>query len=80
MKKLCLECAIEAIESLEGNIYFEYCEKCGKKFFPSDDKIKFESMYTNEYGVYATIGDISNEILCLDCAIDKNNKKNKNIV
>ena len=23
-KKLCLECAIEAIESLEGNIYFEY--------------------------------------------------------
>lgn len=73
-KKLCGKCAIEAIYDLENGIYFEYCDRCGKKYYPLDDNAKFEHMHSNEYGTYAYISDLSDEFLCLDCAIDEYNK------
>lgn len=73
-KKLCGKCAIEAIYDLENGIYFEYCDRCRKKYYPLDDNAKFESMHSNEYGTYAYISDLSDEFLCLDCAIDEYNK------
>lgn len=74
-KRLCGECAIDAINNIESGIYFEYCERCGKKYYPADDDSKFESMHSNEYGTYADISDLTSELLCLDCAIDEYNNK-----
>lgn len=68
---LCANCAIEAINNLESNVYFEYCEKCGKQYDPIEDETKFESIYSNEYGSYASINEVSDMGLCLDCAIDE---------
>ena len=70
-KKLCGECAIDVIDSLESGIYFEYCEECGIKYDPIDTDAKFESKYTNDYGTYACISDLTDKLLCLDCAIDE---------
>ena len=50
------------------------CDRCGKKYYPLDDNAKFEHMHSNEYGTYAYIYDLSDEFLCLDCAIDEYNK------
>ena len=35
---------------------------------------EFESMHTDDYGPYASISEITNELLCLDCAIDEYNR------
>lgn len=72
--KICATCAIDAIRMQEDGIYFEYCERCGKKYDPIEDESRFEELHTNEYGTYASIGDMTNELLCLDCAIDEYNK------
>lgn len=74
-KELCAKCSIEAIEDLEGGVYFEICEKCGKKYDLIEDNAKFEHMHSDgEYGSYASIGDLTNKLLCIDCAIDEYNK------
>lgn len=72
--KLCANCAIDAIRMQEGGIYYDYCDKCGKSYDPIVDESRFEELHTNEYGTYANIGDMTNEQLCLDCAIDEYNK------
>ena len=72
--KLCANCAIDSINSLEDGMYFEICERCGKKYDPIVDESKFKSMHTNDYGTYASISDLTNELLCLDCALDEYNK------
>ncbi len=72
-KILCAKCAIDAIECLEDGVYFEYCERCGKKYDPITTECEFQSIHTNEYGTYASIFDMTNELLCLDCAIDEYN-------
>ena len=72
-RNLCASCAINAIESLESGIYFEYCSRCGKKYDPIDAECEFQSMHTNDYGTYASISDMTSEFLCLDCALDEYN-------
>lgn len=62
---LCGNCAIEEYEN--GN-YFEKCTCCHKKFFPEDEKIKFESLVSNR----VTDADMyEHGILCADCAAEK---------
>ena len=62
---LCGNCAIEEYE--RGN-YSEECECCHKKFFPEDEKIKFESLVSNR----VTDADMyEHGILCADCAAEK---------
>lgn len=75
-KNLCAKCAIEVIENKVSGIYFEICENCGKEYDFIEDNSKFESRYTDEYGNYATISDLTNDkLLCLDCAIDEYEKE-----
>lgn len=75
-KNLCAKCAIEVIENKVSAIYFEICENCGKEYDFIEDNSKFESRYTDEYGNYATISDLTNDkLLCLDCAIDEYEKE-----
>lgn len=52
------------------------CERCGKKYDPIEAEAEFESMHTNDYGTYASISDLTAQLLCLDCAIDEYNNWN----
>lgn len=69
--KLCGKCAIEVINDLEDGFYYEFCEECGDRYDFIRDNAEFEHKYTNEYGSYASISDLTNKLLCLDCAIDE---------
>lgn len=52
----------------------KYVKGVEKKYDPIVDESKFESMHTNDYGTYASISDLTNELLCFDCALDEYNK------
>ena len=66
-ERLCFECAKEAFEDKE---YYDFCEKCGKRFHIGDDDLRFENEcgeYHLDYGVRSEISEL---ILCADCALD----------
>ena len=66
-KTLCFECADEAMERRD---YYERCEQCGKLFYVCDDDYRFEDE-CGEFGLVNTgINDISDLILCADCALE----------
>ncbi len=73
LHKLCGKCAIDAINAGEDGIYYEICERCGKKYDPITVDGAFELRYSDENGTYATISDMTDLLLCLDCAIDEYN-------
>ena len=64
-KNLCAECAEEAIDEREEDVYFEDCECCGKKF----DLIAVEKQIDEHYGDDAYW--MLDNFLCLDCAENK---------
>lgn len=74
-KDLCSTCAIEAINNMEKGIYHEYCEMCGEEFDPIEVEEEFERRYNNEAGSYRSLADITELLLCLDCAIEEYNNK-----
>lgn len=49
-KKLCGECAIDAIESDEDGVYFETCEKCGHEFDLISEQFRFDSHFDEANG------------------------------
>lgn len=60
---LCADCAGEVIESEDIGEYYEFCEKCGRKF----------DYFADNYAIYSfTDGERKlsdfEEILCEDCA------------
>lgn len=64
---LCFECANEAWEDRE---YYEVCEKCGTRFLVVDADSQFENE-SGDYGLVDTArDDISELILCANCALD----------
>ena len=65
---LCGECAIGAVRDEASCIYFEYCEKCGKRFDLADEKMQFASNFPWYNGT--TLEDHWNPlIVCSECAI-----------
>lgn len=71
-KCLCGECAVQAINDMEEDVYFETCEDCGKTF----DLIKEESEFDSHFSSYNGIGlrDVWMQygpVLCSECAIDR---------
>ena len=69
-KCLCGECAVQALEDKVDGVYFETCEKCGKKF----DLIDEESIFDNHFPWYngTELRDHWDEhILCAECAINE---------
>ena len=63
-KCLCGSCAIDAINDMVDGIYFERCEKCGKKFDYIVDSSEFE-----RYNSLSLIDFWEDQILCCDCAL-----------
>ena len=66
-ERLCFECAKSAWEDRE---YYDECENCGTRFHVGDADSQFE----NECGDYGLVdgsrSDISDLILCADCALN----------
>lgn len=61
-RMLCIDCAEE--EFYNGN-YYEYCEICGKKFYPLDDEREFENLVSHKI----SDADMYDEgIVCAECA------------
>lgn len=60
---LCADCANEVIEDEIDGIYFETCEKCGKKF----DYVIDAGRFLREHDSYL-FSFWKNDILCFDCA------------
>ena len=70
-KKLCGDCAVEAIEDEVDGIYFERCEECGKEFDLMEESREFDSNFSWENGT--SLRDYWNDkILCCDCVLSKN--------
>ena len=65
----CADCAIEAIENEEEDVYFEECPRCGKQFDYAVESAKFEE-YANGGGDSLSGCWISYGPVCADCAID----------
>lgn len=63
---LCSECASEVIQNEETGIYYEYCEKCNRKFDYFEDKLNFLNSHSYDSG--AEDFYCWNHILCEDCA------------
>ncbi len=63
----CFECAKDAFED---NEYYDFCESCGTRFHVGDANLQF----ANECGEYGLVdgsrSEISDLILCADCALD----------
>ena len=59
---LCASCADEAIDNEVEDVYYEDCEKCGKKF----DLIRVRPEIDATYGDDAY--DMLGNYLCKDCA------------
>lgn len=64
---LCFECAKEAWENQE---YYETCEKCNTRFHVDDADSEFEKECGNYGLVDGSRSEISDLILCADCALD----------
>lgn len=67
----CYECAHEVIENCVDGHYFEYCDRCNKKFdwFAEDSDFMLRSgRYDN--ADLPTIKSYTGQILCSDCAMD----------
>ena len=69
---LCLDCAIEAIEEGAEGVYYETCERCGKTFDLSEEKMTYASHFTWYNGTSLTDEwEEHNMILCAECAINE---------
>lgn len=66
-KCLCGACAIQAIKEKVDGIYFETCEKCGKKFDLIEAEAEFEERCE---GTSLTDWWFNNGIICCDCAME----------
>ena len=64
---LCLDCAIDAFENEDGEVYKEECEQCHKKFDKWEAETEFSSQHSDDAGAYLGMFD---QILCVDCAND----------
>ena len=69
-KTLCGNCAVEAIEDMDDEIYFETCEECGKTFELFSERVEFDSNFPDCNGV--TLDDYwAGKVLCCDCALKR---------
>ena len=66
--RLCLECAINAIDDEVAGVYYETCEECGKRFDFIEEQSKFR-YYPNDYGSLRDHWD--DKIRCAECAVKK---------
>ena len=77
-KKLCGNCAVQAIEDKVDGVYFETCEKCGKEFDLFVDEIEFANNF--EWFSGTELRDYwKNHILCAECALEEAEKENSNV-
>lgn len=65
-KCLCAECAIEAIDDMDGEIYYEVCENCGSRFDPFAAELELQRQTGDDGAEIDMFGN-----LCLDCALDE---------
>jgi len=64
-KCLCGACAIQAIEDLVDDVYFEKCDSCGKVFDLIEEESDFEQVVSG-----TTLRDYwGSSILCKECAL-----------
>lgn len=63
---LCADCALEALENKEEDVFFLSCDRCGKVFDYILDSGKFLSLS----GAMTLDGAWHGETLCCDCAWD----------
>lgn len=73
-KCLCAECAIDVINSCDGDSYYEICENCGSKFDPFDAEFELQRI-TGDDGAEI---DMFEKYLCLDCSLIEYEKENRN--
>lgn len=66
--RLCLDCAINAIDDEVDGVYFETCEECGKRFDLIEEQSKFR-YYPDDYGRLRDYWD--DKILCAECAAEE---------
>ena len=62
-KCLCGNCAVQAIEDLVDGVYYETCDKCGKRFDLIEEEAEFENQVNG-----TSLRDFSS-VLCCDCAL-----------
>ena len=62
-KYLCGDCAVQAIEDLVEDVYYETCDRCRKTFDLIEEEYEFEQMVSG-----TTLRDYWNpSILCAEC-------------
>ena len=69
-KCLCGNCAVQAIEDKVDRVYFETCEKCGKKFDLFENETEFAEQFDWSNGI--ELRDCWGKmILCAECALEE---------
>lgn len=69
-KCLCSDCAVKAIEDMEDGVYYETCDRCGKRFDLIEESGRFDSYFDWSNGT-----DLRDwwevDTLCCDCALEE---------